>query len=145
MNSLHIHAFDSCSFPFEDRRSRDHRNGHAIVAAAVAELSTCVADGFKPNRCYSTEYIRLRAAFADCWGRKYFNVLNLLAYWQECRFWPNSGKETGIVRRGYSICTLSFFHFPRRSFGAVGDFGGVLCRLGTILWHIHGLTTRTVM
>ena len=49
-----------------------------------------------------------------------------------------------LLGRGYFVCPfLCFYQDAPSPFRPVGHFGGVLWRLETILWHIHGFSTDT--
>ena len=54
------------------------------------------------------------------------------------------GEDIWYFCRGYFVCPfLLFYQVAPSPFRPVGYFGGVLWRLGTFLWHIHGFSTDT--
>ena len=70
----------------------------------------------------------------------------LAGYGQACLFWCHlwQGFLVFLLGRGYFVCPfLCFYDDAPSPFMPVGYFGGVLWRLGTILWHIDGFSTDT--
>ena len=51
--------------------------------------------------------------------------------------------RTSGIFLAVDISSVPLFLSRCPPFRPVGDFGGVLWRLGTIFWHIHGFSTDT--